>query len=581
MPRRQTHLYEVKMQVAPFSRPVDRFDLVLPVWTPGSYVLREFSRHVRDLTAEGPLGTPLSVVKVEKNRWRIGLADVPAVGPFTVRYSVYAHELTVRTSHLDVSHGYGNGASLFFYVDGRKDEPHRLRFDLPPGWKATVALPRRGGDFAASNYDELVDSPFECGTHRILSFRVLGVPHTLAIWGDGNEDPARLVRDLTKLVKAAAALFGGLPYERYVFLVHLASGARGGLEHRASQSIGMEPYSFRPQKAYRKNLRLFSHELFHAWNVKRIRPEPLGPFDYTREVYTRDLWAMEGITCYYEELLLVRAGLQDPKDLLEELAQKLKEHLETPGARVQSAEAASFDAWIRHYRPDENSPNVAESYYRRGALIGWALDLTIRRWTSGKRSLDDVMRRLWRRYGAMGRPYPAGEMERLASVAAGRSLSFFFDRYVRGVETPPLARLLAPFGLALREKPEKGDDEEPPPRSRRVADFGWKTKMDNGRLVVVEVYASRAAFESGISAGDELVAVSLVKADEDQLERIERDAAPGTRVDVALFRRKRLLTIPVFLGARRAATLEVVPRENRARAAARLGRGWLGRPLFS
>ncbi len=579
MSRPSTHLYEITMRIAPFREPVGEFDLVLPVWTPGSYMVREFSRNVRDLVAEGPDGAPVPVSKTEKNRWSVRAGRRASAGPFTIRYRVYARELTVRTSHLDASHGYGNGANLFFYVEGRKNEPQRLRFELPAGWRATVALPRRGGAFEARDYDELVDSPFECGTHRIFPFRVLGVPHVLAIWGEGNEDPARLVRDLTKLVKAAAALFGGLPYERYVFLVHLAAGARGGLEHRASQSVGLEPFSFRPEAAYRKALRLFSHELFHAWNVKRIHPVPLGPFDYTREVYTHDLWAMEGITSYYEEVLLLRAGLQEPKHLLEEMTKQLKEHLETPGARVQSAEAASFDAWIRHYRPDENSPNVAESYYRRGTLIGWALDLTIRRATEGRRSLDDVLRRLWRRFGAKGIAYRDGEIERLASEAAGRSLAGFFDRYVRGTGTPPLGRLLRAFGLDLREKPEKGDGEEAPARPARRADFGWKTKEEAGRLVVAEVYAGRAAYEAGVEAGDELVAVSGTRAEPEELKRVERDAAPGARLFLTVFRRKRLLTIPVRPGRRRAFRYECVADRKAPRGARRLGRGWLGKAL--
>jgi predicted metalloprotease with PDZ domain len=577
MPRPELHLYEITMRIAPFPSPVGRFDLVLPVWTPGSYMVREFSRHVRDLAAEGPLGTPLPVVKVSKNRWRVGLLDDPSAGPFTVRYRVYAHELTVRTSHLDASHAYGNGANLFFYVDGRKDEPQRLRFELPAGWKATVALPRAGAAFAAADYDELVDSPFECGTHRTFPFRVLGVPHTLALWGEGNEDPRRLVRDLAALVREAARLFGSLPYDRYVFLAHLAAGAGGGLEHRASQSVGMEPFSFRPESSYRGNLRLFSHELFHAWNVKRIRPEALGPFDYTAEAYTHDLWAMEGITSYYEELLLVRAGLIQPKHLLEEMGKRLKAHRETPGARVQSVEAASFDAWIRHYRPDENSPNVAESYYRRGSLVGWALDLTIRQATSGRRSLDDVMRGLWRRWGSRDLPYPAGEIERLASAAAGRSLARFFDRYVRGVETPPFERLFPAFGLGHREAPEK-EDGETPARVLRRADFGWKVKEEAGRVVVAEVYAGRPAYEAGISAGDELIAVGGVRADAEELKRIERDAAPGTGVTVALFRRRRLQSLRLVLGARRAFTYEIAPVEGAGAAARRLCRGWLGRP---
>lgn len=578
MPRPETHLYEITMQVAPFASPVAWFDLVLPVWTPGSYMVREFSRHVRDLSASGPSGEPLPAVKIEKNRWRVGMLDDPHEGPFTIRYRVYANELTVRTSHLDASHGYGNGANLFFYVEGRKDEPQRLRFDLFPGWRVSIALPRSGGSFRASDYDELVDSPFECGTHRVLSFRALGVPHEVAIWGKGNEDPRRLVRDLGALVREAARLFGGLPYDRYLFLVHLAAGAGGGLEHRASQSVGMEPFSFRPESSYRENLRLFSHELFHAWNVKRIRPAPLGPFDYTKEAYTRDLWAMEGITSYYEGLLLVRAGITAPEAFFGEMGKRLKAHRETPGARVQSAEAASFDAWIRHYRPDENSPNVAESYYRRGSLVGWALDLAIRRASGGRRSLDDVMRRLWRRWGARGKPYPAGEIERLASAAAGRSLGSFFDRFVRGVETPPFERLLPSFGLRLKEKPE-AEDGVTPRRPRARADFGWKTKDEKGRLAVAEVYAGRAAYEAGINAGDELVAIAGVKADEDELKRIERDERPGTRVEVTLFRRKRLRTVPVVLGGARIFAYEIVSDASAEGRERRLLRRWLGRPL--
>jgi predicted metalloprotease with PDZ domain len=576
MPRPATHLFEITMRIASFASPVDAVDLVLPVWTPGSYMVREFSRHVRDLTAEGPFGNALTVVKVEKNRWRVGLTDDPSPGPFTVRYRVFAHELTVRTSHLDTTHGYGNGANLFFYVEGRKDEPLEIAFDLPRGWKATMPLPRRGRAFRAVDYDELVDSPFECGTHRTREFRVAGVPHTLAVWGDGNEEPRRLVRDLTALVKAAAGMFGSLPYARYAFFVHLAPGARGGLEHRASQSVAMDPFTFAPESAYRDALRLFSHELFHAWNVKRIHPRPLGPFDYTKEAYTRDLWAMEGITSYYEELLLVRAGLQEPKHLLEELAKALKGHRDTPGAALQSAEIASFDAWIRAYRPDENSPNVAESYYRRGMLVGWALDLTIRKATRGRRSLDDVLRRLFRRWGAKDLAYPDGEVERAASAVAGRDLGRFLDRYVRGVGSPAFERLLPAFGWALREKPEKDADGETPRTVRTLADWGWKTKVENGRVVLAEVWAGRAAYEAGLSAGDELVALEGVKVDDDEIQRLVRGGSPGARVEVTVFRRGRLLAIPLRLGARRAFTYEIVPDENAAREARRLGRGWLG-----
>ena len=317
MTRPSHHVYGIEMKVPAFDGVVASFDLCLPAWTPGSYCIRDFARNIRDVVVTGRGGETLPTTKVEKGRWRVTVADGGA-GPYVVRYGVYAHELTVRTSHFDASHAYGNGANLFFHVEGRKGEAQRLHFALPEGWKASIALPKVGGWYEATDYDELVDSPFECGTHRTLHFRVRGIPHAVAIWGSGNEDVRRLARDLTKLVEGAAEFFGGLPYERYLFIVHLAAGAGGGLEHRASQSVGIAPWKFGVAKDYRSVLGLFSHELFHAWNVKRLRPEPLGPFDYAREVHTRDLWAMEGLTSYYQWVLLLRSGLVEAKEVFEE-----------------------------------------------------------------------------------------------------------------------------------------------------------------------------------------------------------------------------------------------------------------------
>ncbi|MCL4807280.1 MAG: PDZ domain-containing protein [Thermoanaerobaculia bacterium] len=404
-----------------------------------------------------------------------------------------------------------------------------------------------------------------------------GVPHTLALWGEGNEDSVRLVRDLSRLVEAAAGLFGGLPYERYLFLVHVAEGARGGLEHRASQTCAVGPWRFRPDSSYREVLGLFSHELFHAWNVKRIRPKALGPFDYSRETYLRDLWALEGMTSYYEHLLLLRAGLEEPRHALEAWAKDVKGHRETPGRRVQSAEESSFDAWIRLYRPDETSPNVSESYYRRGALLALALDLTIRGATGGRRSLDDVVLELWRRWGSRGRPYPEGAWETAAEKAGGAAVAGFFDCYVRGVESPPFELLFPLAGLQFRERVAKeegnGLDGEAVPER---ADFGWKTKPEGGRLLVSEVYEGQAASAAGVSAGDEVVALDGVKADEEQLKRIARDFSPGRAVRLHLFRLGRLVEVPVVLGGRRASDYEVVPDPAASAAAKVVYESWLG-----
>ncbi len=584
MPRPETHLYEITMEIDP--RGAGALDLVLPVWTPGSYLVREFSRHIRDFSAkekrEGSQGgRPIEAVKVEKNRWRLSLPSKksPSSSPMFVSYRVYAHELSVRTSHLDASHGYGNGANLFFYVEGRKDEPVEVAFRVPKGWKTSMSLPSRGDVFRAADYDELVDSPFECGTHRTFGFSVQGLPHTLAIWGSGNEEPSRIVGDLKKIVREASSLFGGLPYERYLFLVHLAPGARGGLEHRASQSVALDPHAFRPEKSYRDALLLFAHELFHAWNVKRIRPEVFGPFDYGREVHTKDLWALEGITSYYETLLLVRASLLTEAQAFEQWTTHWKGHLETPGRKVQSAEMASFDTWIRFYRPDENSPNVSESYYRRGALLGLALDLTLRRATKGRRGLDDVLGRLFRAYAAKGKGYPAGAVEEASARVAGSRplIRGFFDRYVRGTETPDLARLLRAAGLRLREAPEaeEGVTDVRAPRVR--ATFGWRTKAESGRIVVAEVFADGPAERAGVNAGDLLVAVDGLRATEDLVARLETERKPESHVDVAVFRRDVLGMHRVRLGKRRASVWKIDDLAGASADARRLKKRWLAR----
>ncbi|MGZ6989330.1 MAG: M61 family metallopeptidase, partial [Thermoanaerobaculia bacterium] len=362
-----------------------------------------------------------------------------------------------------------------------------------------------------------------------------------------------------------------------LFLVHLSAGARGGLEHGASQSVALDSHAFRPEKAYRGALLLFSHELFHAWNVKRIRPEAFGPFDYGREVHTKDLWALEGLTSYYEVLLLLRAGLLTEVQAFEEWATQWKGHLETPGRTVQSAEMASFDTWIRFYRPDENSVNVAESYYRRGALLGLALDLTLRRVTFGRRGLDDVFRQLFRSHAAKGRGYPPGAVEDAAVHVAGSRLAVrvFFDRYVRGTGTPNLARLLKVAGLRLREVPEAEEGVTDTTRPPVHAHFGWKAKAENGRLIVAEVLAGGPAQQGGVNAGDVLVAVDGFRASEEAVSRLEKERKPGSTVVVTVFRRDLLGAHRVRLGRRRASNWRIEVEPEAPAGARRVKKRWL------
>ena len=287
--------------------------------------------------------------------------------------------------------------------------------------------------FEAGSYDELVDSPFEAGTHEVLSFQAVGKPHRLAIWGHVPVARDKLVTDIPKIIAAAAGLFDGtVPYDDYTFLLLSSPGGYGGLEHRKSTTLLTSPFSFSPRKKYEEFLELVAHEFFHLWNVKRIRPAVLGPFDYQREAYTRSLWVMEGITSYYDRLLLVRAGLKKPRAYLATLADELGKIADTPGRLRQSLEEASFDAWIKFYRPDENSANSSISYYLKGGIVAMLLDLAIRTRSEGVRSLDDVMRLLWRRHGARDVGFSDAEVQGLFEEAAGCSLDDLFARYIRG-----------------------------------------------------------------------------------------------------------------------------------------------------
>jgi len=589
MPQPYTHLYEVSVEAAGLSGA--QTDFVLPTWTPGSYMVREYARHVQEFSAEAD-GQPLAWHKADKQTWRV---EGNGAARITVSYKVYAYELTVRTSHLDASHGYFNGTTVFMYVPGRTAEPLALRVEVPEGWRVTTGLeplrtegrglraeadradiahsalsPQHSALFVANDYDELVDCPVECGTHRLLTFEVDGIEHRIAIWGSGNEDEERLVTDTKRIVEVQLDMFGGLPYRHYTFILHLADG-RGGLEHRNSVTNLLNRWDFKPARAYESFIGLQSHEFFHVWNVKRIRAEPLGPFDYTRENYTRQLWAMEGVTSYYTNLLLVRAGLMTPARYLETLADSIVSLQSTPGRELQSLEESSFDAWIKYYRPDENSNNTGISYYQKGALVALLLDMEIRARTGGDRSLDDVLRLLYETYpiSGPGIPEQGGYREAVERVAGG-DFGPFFARYIAGTAELDYESALTHAGLALRwgHKEARADGQPP-------AWLGINTRAENGRLRVTSARSSGPAYAAGISAGDEIVALDGWRVDDQRLSARIGERAPGDSVTLSLFRRDELLHVPVTLMAALFDKLALVRVERPSEGQERVYRDWL------
>jgi predicted metalloprotease with PDZ domain len=589
MPHPETHLFHVEIRIQNCEQ--DSYDLVMASWTPGSYLIREFARHVQEFRVFCPeTGEPIDWRKVNKNTWRCQPKDRDGV---VVRYKVYANELSVRTSHLDTSHGYFNGATLFMYLEGHRHAPVSLTV-IPPfaDWRVSTGLPKvpviypagNGSgngwhqpegpslprySFLADDYDHLIDCPVEIGSHRLLSFEVAGIPHEIAIWGHGNEDPDRLKADTQAIVEAARDLFGELPYAYYLFILHLSERRRGGLEHRNSSTNAVSRWSFHKPEEYERCLALLAHEFFHTWNVKRIEPASFSEFEYRWETYTRLLWVMEGFTTYYETVLLRRAGLLSAQRMLDIYGERILRLLQTPGRYFQSAEAASFDTWIKFYRPDENTQNTSVSYYLKGCLIALLLDLDIRERTANQRSLDDVLVTLYRDYTLQGKGIPDDQFQAICEDVAGDSLQSFFEDYVRGVAELPFEEYLAKAGLSMSFG-WKGDEY-----GERSAGLGIRLRQEDGRTVVDTVFVDGPAYHADISAGDEIIAVDGYRVSKGTIGDRLAERRPGERVIVAYFRRDELREVGITLGRRPYNKIDIQPQEDSNPDQRAIFEGWL------
>jgi len=567
MPEPHSHLFHVE---AVLEDPGGEVVLALPVWTPGSYLVREFARHLEGFAALDGRGAPLPWERLDKHRVRVRCGGTPRA---VFRYRVYANDLTVRTSHLDGSHGYVNGANVFLHAEGRLGEACALEVVAPPGWRATCSLDGGPTEFTARDYDELVDSPIEVGTHALLEFSALGKPHTLAVWGRGELDLGAFTADLRRVVEHNGAMLGGLPYPRYLFLVHLSDRRRGGLEHARGTTLHLDRGGFTPRDVYLETLSLAAHEHLHAWNVKKLRPAALIPYDYAREQYTRLLWWFEGATSYYDHLVLARAGLLPPSDYLRHLGKGLTELARTPGAAKVSLEEASLTSWVKHYRPDENSDNSTVSYYLKGELVALALDLMLRR---RGRSLDELLRLLLDRHADGG--VPEDGIERAVAWWIGADAArAFFDAQVRGTE--PWSADLALVGLELRTRPASGPDDEGGGEAEGLLEVaGWLGAELDDDLEVESVREGSPAWKAGLYAGDEIVAEGGVRMTPKKLQRRLADRGPGGTLQLHVFRRDELLQLEVALGPPPEDTVWLAPLPEATPAQRAAFRTWCGAP---
>ena len=568
MPKPYTHLLEVEMRLRRASQLPLQVNLVMPVWTPGSYLIREFERNVQEFAAADASGHALSWQKTNKDTWRVETAGAREI---RVTYRVYANELTVRTNDLNDHHAFWNNAALLMYPEGYLNAPSTLHI-IPYGdWRVATGLPAVEGEpntFRAENFDILYDSPVEVSRFKVVSFEVRGIPHRIVIDGEGNYDTERMRSDVPRIVEAEAAMMGEIPYHDYTFILHAANQGGGGLEHLNSTSLMVERNRFHSDSDWKSFLGLVAHEFFHLWNVKRIRPDALGPFDYTKENYTRLLWVAEGITDYYAELMLRRAGLITEADYLQRVGGNIQSLQSTPGRLLMSAEEASFDAWIKYYRPDENAINSQVSYYTKGGLLGLLLDLEIRKRSRGAKSLDDVMRYLYAEFYKKNRNYTPEDFERACELMAGSSLENFFARYVRGREELDYDAALNVAGLQL------GEDRTKP--LAETVYLGANVAQDGDRLMIRTVASGSPAYDQGLNAGDQIVALDGQRVNRDSFLARLAEKRPGDLLNLTLFRDDDLRTFAIKLGKTPVVDYRIVPIKQPTPEQARQYRAWLG-----
>ncbi len=559
--------------VATWTQPVDgELEFFLPTWTPGSYLVREYARHLSRVRAYQP-GTDreLPCRKGAKNRWVV--EGCPS--GVELRYRVYAHELSVRTAHVDPHHAYWNHTCLLLWPLGHDHAPAELVVDHPASWRLSCSLPAtttepsssEGGTrctLQARDLDEALDAPVLVGTPQRVEWLVDDVPHAIELDGlDGVTPPETLAADLEAIVRAAREVFGGdLPYSGYTFQALFSGDGYGGLEHRDSSTLLMPRTALSSPKGYREFLGLAAHELFHAWNVKRLRPREFWDYDYENENYTQLLWVMEGWTAYYDDLVVTRAGRMSHADFCAAMSKNVQGMLSSPGRFALSLEESSFDAWIRLYRPDENTRNSSQNYYGNGAVAAMCLDLGIRRATDGERSLDDVLQALWAETFEEGRGYTSGDVERIVTSLAGAAIATQLREWVTGPLDPDFGDWLKDVGISVATQ----DAGKP--------FFGFSMKAAS--TVVASVTRGGPACEGGVAPGDMLLALNGLHTTSANWNEVVRSVArTGEPVELLVARQGVIRTQHVSPGpspgrVKLSCDPDASPAQLRAREA------WLG-----
>jgi len=530
-----THYCEVSINIKGIATEALLFSM--PVWTPGSYMIRDYAGKVQNETATDNKGQCRSSEKISKNTWRVQTGGSKEIN---FSYRVYCNELTVRTSEVTSEHAFLNNSGVFMFVRGYENLPCRLNINLPKQWKeVSTGLEQTGKNkYRADNYDVFIDCPVEVGNQTILEFQIKKIPHKICLVGTGNYDAKKLIKDFRMIAETQIKFFNGkIPYKDYTYIVQLVEKGGGGLEHLNSFVVQFPRLNFNDAKMYRKFLGLVSHEFFHLWNVKRIRPEALGPFNYDRENYTQSLWVAEGWTSYYDNVLLRRTGLINNEEYLEFLEHEVNDIMRFSGRFHQPLRESSFDTWIKFYKKDENTNNAQVSYYTKGALVATMLNIEIMTETNCNKSLDEVMLNLYDDYTKNPRVgYTEDRVKQLCESLCGKSLDDFWRKYLDGTDELPIAEYLARCGVIMVDE-----------NASVKCSLDIESKSENGKLLIVKVFANGSAYSAGLSSGDELLAIDGYRVDTELMNKIIADKKAGEEIEVMISRKGIMRNIKVSM----------------------------------
>jgi len=559
------HIFKVTIEISHPNK--DGQIISLPAWIPGSYMIRDFAKNIISVQATSGQND-VDIEKIDKSTWQAAATK----GALKLSYDVYAWDLSVRSAHFDMTHAFFNGSSLFLMPHGFENENCYVDIEKPTDpkyadWKVTTSLTNETSDssgfgtYKAENYDDLIDHPVEIGTQSEFEFEVDNTTHAMAFTGQCRYDRERLKNDITKICQTHCTMFGELPkLKKYIFLTMVTGDGYGGLEHRSSTSLmcsrddlPLTTESDEPNEKYRNYLGLCSHEYFHTWNIKRIKPASFMPYDLSKETYTQQLWAFEGITSYYDELALVRSKVISVDSYLELLGQTITRVLRGKGRFKQSIAESSFDAWTKFYKQDESAPNNIVSYYAKGALLALCLDLTIRKETENKKSLDDIMRYLWLNYGKKSIGLAEGQIEKICSEVSGVDLSDFFDNYLYGIEELPLENLLSEMGVTYNLRPTLSVDDKggSPAKENNTNNnsFGARFAEHPAGAKIAQIFNDESAELAGLSSGDIVIAVNNLQVNKLTINNIVNSYQEDEELHIHAFRRDELKEFTLILKA--------------------------------